>query len=255
MDVLHCPAELGGTARLLCDAKNRAVYRGHISGNGSKATRTSVIEKNIADSHGWFQDLNYGFHPMHASRGDRVFRISCRPVFASSMPEHECKAIVTATPGDFSDRVDRIAGFLHHVNSGQAPSCSGSQSTNTTLEAPVTPSLSRDDTGTAYRNPSLQGTCDFFHNMGPGDSRRADREVRRQRPIHLSVHVQLTKGGFWNPAAVLCSNKPDFLIETPIRELFHSSSRHCAWRRLHRRFRLGCSSAPCYRHCENYSEP
>lgn len=43
-------------------------------------------------------------------------------------------------------------------------------------------------------NPSHnKGAGEHVHNTGTGEGRRADREARRQRPIHLSVQDQLTQ--------------------------------------------------------------
>ena len=68
------------------------------------------------------------------------------PLLCPNLQAHEWRTIVTATTGDFSDRVKKPTKCLYHVNSGQAPSCSGGQSSSTTVEAPVTTSLSKDDT-------------------------------------------------------------------------------------------------------------
>ena len=54
--------------------------------------------------------------------------------------------MVTATAADLSNRVEKPTECLYHANSGQAPSYPGDQSTSTTVGAPVTTSLSKDDT-------------------------------------------------------------------------------------------------------------
>ena len=76
----------------------------------------------------------------------------------TAVSAHGWRTTVTATTGDFSDRVKRPAKCLYHVNSGQAPSCLGGQSGSTTVEAPVTTSLSKDDTVVqAARGDELTG--------------------------------------------------------------------------------------------------
>ena len=103
VDVLHCPASPGRTARVSCYAKNRVVCRGCLSPATVRwlhAHRSS--RRNGAGSDRWFQGLNRGL----------------------SLPI-EC---------------------LYHVNSGRAPSYPGGQSTSTAVEAPITTSLSKDDT-------------------------------------------------------------------------------------------------------------
>ncbi len=83
-----------------------------------------------------------------------------------------------------------------------------------------------------------------------------------QRPTHIKAALR-------NPTVAVCRNKPDssvrpavsggkisgtVRIEFAFRGLFRFSSRHYAWRQLHRRSRLGCSSTHCCRHYGNCFE-
>ena len=112
---------------------------------------------------------------------------------------------------------------------------------------------------------SGRNQCRFVYDTVEGRTMRSARDDRFTLPYKTNTRqgrlVESSRSDLWQQAGLHLA--PGLSWQTVFRhgetldsskELFRFSSRHCAWGLLHRRFRLGCSSTHCCKHCGNYFE-